>query len=189
MPPKKKKATRANADSGKEREPPGPTLELTLLFDALRSSADLPTMYAALKFTKVRMANEDKGYEATARENDLLKKASLAVPYLMYKKAVDLLTRPRSMGGLAFSSAKADTLVKGIFEEAGFACCGSRMTEKKLMNSCSKIVSSSSDARKILNKLLEVGEEARSKVPDFMANLYASAPGGAPDVDGEKASV
>jgi hypothetical protein len=50
-------------------------------------------------------------------------------------------------------------------------------------------VSSSSDARKILNKLLEVGEEARSKVPDFMANLYASAPGGAPAVDGEKASV
>jgi hypothetical protein len=149
----------------------------------------LPTMYAALKFLKARLANEDKDYEATAHESDLLKKASLAVPYLMYKKAVDLLTRPRSMGGLAFSSAKADTLVRGIFEEAGFACCGSKMTEKKLMKSCSKIVASSSDARKILIKLLEVGEDARSKVPDFMTNLLASGPGGAPDEEGAQVSV
>jgi hypothetical protein len=78
------------------------------------------------------------------------------------------------MGGLAFSAAKADTVVKGIFEEAGVSSCSAKMTERKLLKSCSTIIKAS-DARKIRSKLLEVGEESRSKVADFMVAAATTA--------------
>jgi hypothetical protein len=177
MPPKKKtKSEPGSKDAKRGMVPPVPSShELKFLFANLRQAGDLPSMYAALKLIRERMSKLDKGYAMTSGESDLYHKASLAVPYLMYKKAVDLLMRPRSMGGLAFASAKADATVRGIFEGAGIACCGTKMTEKKLLKSCSAVVSSPADARKILTKLAEVGNEARSKVNELAAALTEEA--------------
>jgi hypothetical protein len=192
MPPKKKPHRREPKTGGgtlddvvaaaaaAASEPVPPSEDLIFLFDSLRRAGDLPTLYAALKFVRERLRGRtgaDRGYVVTAPEQDLLDQACLAVPYLMYKKAVDLLMRPRSMGGLAFSSAKADAIVRGIFEGVGIAALagGPAVTEKRLARACPKLLPSASDARKILGKLAEVGEEARSKVAEFEARLDANA--------------
>jgi hypothetical protein len=158
------------------RRPPVPASHgLRILFASLRGASDLPAAYAALKLLRDRVRGLDRGYVMTPGESDLYEKACLAVPYLMYKKAVDLLMRPRSMGGLAFAASKAEATVRGIFEAVGVAACGSKMTEKKLLRSCPGAVSTAADARKILTKLAEVGSEARSRVAELSASVAEGA--------------
>lgn len=170
--------------------PPDKSPELGRLLDALRGGEDLPTLYAALKLARERLdksggGGADAGYIPSPDETSVLDNASLAVPYLMYKKAVDLLVRPRSLGGLAFSAAKADRLVHAAFGDAGApACCSSSMTERQLLKAGGAAVAAS-DARKVLSKLSEVGDEARSKVPGFLESLLQQQQEVEPEHSGE----
>jgi hypothetical protein len=91
----------------------------------------------------------------------LIKKASLAVPFLMYKLAVERFTRPRSFGGLAFSIAKAKRVAATLFENMGPSCCSANVTEKDLVKAGQIEIT---DARKVLPLMKDVGIETRTKV-------------------------
>jgi len=131
----------------------------------LREATDLPTSYAALKLVK---DNLHRGTKLTKQDEKLLRQASLAVPFLMYKQCVELFTRPRNFQGLAFSIAKAELIAKKLFESIGPACCSETVTEAELVNACGieKV-----DAHKVLPKLRQIGQEARAKVEEIRKEL------------------
>ena len=87
----------------------------------------------------------------------------------MYQMAVEIFTEPKTLGGLAFPSAKAKSLAKDIFEKAGVSACSMNTTESSLK--LQKAGIDQVDARKILPKLKHVGDQARSKVEEIQ-NLF-----------------
>lgn len=164
--------------------------ELDILFDSLREANDLASSYASLKLIKDGLppaavvvgeekvvveqegeAKHDLSLCLTKEEQELLAQASLAVPYLMCKMTKEVCTRPRSMGGLAFSSAKADMFVTDLFLKMGPSCCFEKTLEEDLIEQSLQ----PADARKLLPKLKEVGLHARSKVDELSATVKVKA--------------
>jgi hypothetical protein len=130
---------------------------------ALEESTDLQSVYAALKIVKeIVPLVQDNNENEHDRSLLLVEQASLAVPFLMYKLAVERFTRPLSFGGLAFSIAKAKKIAGMLFETVGLACCSAEVTENDLQKAGLAVA----DARKVLPHLKDVGVEARVKVDD-----------------------
>jgi hypothetical protein len=128
---------------------------------ALKDATDLQSAYAALKIVKeVFPLNSSTALDDDPRQQ-LIKKASLAVPFLMYKMTVERFTRPRSFGGLAFSIAKAKRVAATLFQNIGPSCCSADVTEKDLVKAGGIEIT---DARKVLPLLKDVGIETRGKV-------------------------
>lgn len=154
--------------------------ELEQLLERLKAANDLPACYACLKiireeFAKTRSADNNAIPLLTDKEQELINQANLAVPYLMCKKAIDLCTLPRSLGGLALSSAKARTLCLTVFEKCqGLSCCSSSMTDKKIVRLCKGSLTVQ-DAIRVLPKLAEVGIAARSKVNEIRESILKKA--------------
>lgn len=148
----------------KEKEElPGLLRQRDRALKALENSTDLPSAYAALKVAKevFRINSSTVDDDPTLK---LIEKASLAVPFLMYKISVERFTRPRSFGGLAFSIAKAKRVAAVLFQNIGPACCSAGMTEKELVK-LGRV--EAADARKVLPKLKDVGIEARAEVENI----------------------
>lgn len=129
---------------------------------ALEDATDVQSAYAALKIVK-EVCQLDS---STAEDDDdptqqLIQKASLAVPFLMYKLAVERFTRPRSFGGLAFSIAKAKRVAATLFQNMGPSCCSADVSEKDLVKVGGLEIT---DARKVLPLMKDVGIETRAKV-------------------------
>ena len=135
----------------------------------LNDATDLPTTYAALKLVKDMLRSTGHDDDPPEEHLELIQNASLAVPYLMYQMAVEIFTEPKTLGGLAFPSAKAKSLAKDIFEKAGVSACSMNTTESSLK--LQKAGIDQVDARKILPKLKHVGDQARSKVEEIQ-NLF-----------------
>jgi hypothetical protein len=73
------------------------------ILQALADATDLPSCYAALKLAQERL----RGSSLSASDQQVMEQARLAVPFLMHQMSVEIFTRPRNLGGLAFSFAKA----------------------------------------------------------------------------------
>jgi hypothetical protein len=128
---------------------------------ALEDAIDVQSAYAALKIVKeVFPLNSSTALDDDPRQQ-LIKKASLAVPFLMYKMTVERFTRPRSFGGLAFSIAKAKRVAATLFQNIGPSCCSADITENDLVKAGRIEIT---DARKVLPLLKDVGIETRGKV-------------------------
>lgn len=145
-------------------------LERKALIKALREACDLPSTYAALKLIRESSFLDF----LTEEEKELVSDASLAVPYIMSNLAVEHCTRPRSLGGLAYSRAKAENLIRSLFAKMGPACCADDVKEKDIEKACKDI--SSQDARKIVPKLKQVGTDAKRKVEELREQLLAARP-------------
>jgi hypothetical protein len=128
---------------------------------ALEDATDVQSAYAALKIVKEVFRLDSSTVDDDDPKQRLIKKASLAVPFLMYKLAVERFTRPRSFGGLAFSIAKAKRVSATLFENMGPSCCSANVTEKDLVKAGRVEIS---DARKVLPLMKDVGIETRAKV-------------------------
>jgi hypothetical protein len=128
---------------------------------ALEDATDVQSAYAALKIVKEVFRLDSSKVDDDDPTQQLIKKASLAVPFLMYKVTVERFTRPRSFGGLAFSIAKAKRVASTLFQNMGPSCCSTSVTEKDLVR-LGKI--EITDARKVLPLMKEVGIETRAKV-------------------------
>jgi len=142
-------------------------LERKALIKALREACDLPSTYAALKLIRESSFLDS----LTEKEKELVSDASLAVPYIMSNLAVEHCTRPRSLGGLAYSRAKAENLIRSLFAKMGPACCADNVKEKDIEKACKDI--SSQDARKIVPKLKQVGIDAKRKVEELREQILA----------------
>jgi hypothetical protein len=128
---------------------------------ALEDATDVQSAYAALKIVKEVFRLDLSTVDDDDPTQQLIKKASLAVPFLMYKLAVERFTRPRSFGGLAFSIAKAKRVAATLFENMGPSCCSANVTEKDLVKAGQIEIT---DARKVLPLMKDVGIETRTKV-------------------------
>jgi hypothetical protein len=128
---------------------------------ALEDAMDVQSAYAALKIVKEVFPLDSSTLDDDDPTHQLIKKASLAVPFLMYKLAVERFTRPRSFGGLAFSIAKAKRVAATLFQNIGPSCCSADITEKDLVKAGRIEIT---DARKVLPLLKDVGIETRGKV-------------------------
>jgi hypothetical protein len=128
---------------------------------ALEDATDVQSAYAALKIVKEVFRLDPSKVDDDDPTQQLIKKASLAVPFLMYKLAVERFTRPRSFGGLAFSIAKAKRVAATLFQNMGPSCCSTSVTEKDLVKAGQIEIT---DARKVLPLMKDVGIETRAKV-------------------------
>jgi hypothetical protein len=130
---------------------------------ALEDATDVQSAYAALKIAKevFRLDSSTVVVDDDDPTQRLIKTASLAVPFLMYKVAVERFTRPRSFGGLAFSIAKAKRVAAALFQNMGPSCCSSSVTEKDLVKAGQIEIT---DARKVLPLMKDVGVETRAEV-------------------------
>lgn len=166
---------------------------LDVLRNHQETQLELPVMYAALKTVQeigMNVQVEDGTEHATKESTDppsesslaqpqlsskmiiseeqCLTDALLAIPYLMYKKAKDTLLLPRTMGGLAYSDAKAKEVAHDVFAKLGPKCCF--VNEDELQNHLS-----AQDAHKLLPFLQQVGREARCQVDELQAHWKESA--------------
>jgi hypothetical protein len=92
----------------------------------------------------------------------------------MCKKAIELCTLPKSLGGLAFAQAKADNIVRKIFETLGVASCFETTSEKDLAQACrGNDVIEQQDLRKVLPKLKSIGLESRERIDQVRLELQA----------------
>jgi hypothetical protein len=128
---------------------------------ALEDATDVQSAYAALKIVKEVFRLDSFKVDDDDPTQQLIKKASLAVPFLMYKLAVERFTRPRSFGGLAFSIAKAKRVATTLFQNMGPSCCSTSVTVKDLVKAGQIEIT---DARKVLPLMKDVGVETRAKV-------------------------
>ncbi|KAL7565538.1 hypothetical protein ACA910_003816 [Epithemia clementina (nom. ined.)] len=144
----------------------------------LQQYVELPVMYAALKRIKeigiggngiAPNEENDADPDLTDEDRQLIQDASLAVPYMMYKRFYEHLMLPRTMGGLAFSDAKAKKIARDIFLAMGPACCKESMTDQDLCQACPSV--KPIDALKILPSLKAVGKEARSQLDQIESLL------------------
>jgi hypothetical protein len=133
--------------------------ERTRILEALRTAKNLPSLFAVLKVANEFISTE-KRRQLSAYEQRLLRDATVAIPYLMYKETVEHLTRPLSFGGLAFSVAKAKQISEQLFKSIGPACCFQYMTEGTITREGHL---TKNEARKVLPILKQVGLEASSK--------------------------
>jgi hypothetical protein len=128
---------------------------------ALEDATDVQSAYAALKIAKEVVRLDSSTVDDDDPTQRLIKKASLAVPFLMYKQAVERFSRPRSIGGLAFSIAQAKRVAVTLFQNMGPSCCSADVTEKDLVKAGQIEIK---DARKVLPLLKDLGIETRAKV-------------------------
>ena len=150
-----------------------------------KQNVELPVLYAAFKRIKEIGAwgsqTKEVDSDLTEDEQQLIEDAALAVPYAMYKRLYEHLMLPRTMGGLAFSDAKAKQLARDLFLAMGPACCSEFITDQQLSQACLSV--KRIDARKILPSLKAVGREARSQVKQIEAQLNK---GGEDDEEGDE---
>eukprot|EP00523_Entomoneis_sp_CCMP467_P010971 CAMPEP_0168740098 /NCGR_PEP_ID=MMETSP0724-20121128/11802_1 /TAXON_ID=265536 /ORGANISM="Amphiprora sp., Strain CCMP467" /LENGTH=366 /DNA_ID=CAMNT_0008787519 /DNA_START=61 /DNA_END=1161 /DNA_ORIENTATION=+ len=140
-----------------------------------------------------RPTTDETDTDLTEDDLQLIRNASLAVPLLMMRKVYDHLVLPRTMGGLAWSDAKAKQVAKTLFATLGPGCCAETITEQELIRHCKKqsqqqqqqqqgndatttttttvVVLKPQEAHKLLPLLKTVGREARSQVPEISAQL------------------
>jgi hypothetical protein len=133
--------------------------ERTRILEALRTAKNLPSLFAVLKVANEFISTE-KRRQLSAYEQRLLRDATVAIPYLMYKETVEHLTRPLSFGVLAFSVAKAKQISEQLFKSIGPACCFQYMTESTITREGHL---TKNEAQKVLPILKQVGLEASSK--------------------------
>lgn len=188
---------KGSKDAGGSRDSTDHSVEsqkrVELLVQALRNANDLASIYAPLKLFRDQQKTATKSKAVTveslltSEDQELFKSAALAVPFLLFERAVELCTRPRSMGGLSFSTAKATQVVQLLMatnpsakkgnktlrtpsEQLGcLRFCSAHATEKELLKMCSLL--NASDARKILPHLKSLGAKARSQVPALREKL------------------
>ena len=141
-------------------------------FPPLKQRVELPVLYGALKIIKeIGQGNaHEEESDLTEDDRQLIEDASLAVPYLMYKRFYEQLMLPRTMGGLAFSDAKAMQVARDLFLAMGPACCKETVTDQQLSEACPSV--KRIDARKILPSLHAIGKEARSQLEQVEALLH-----------------
>ncbi|GKY96104.1 hypothetical protein MPSEU_000570700 [Mayamaea pseudoterrestris] len=148
--------------------------------EQLRAASDLPTLYANLMLTKKAIREkqeEEEGLEVyhflAPADIELVESAGTAVAFLMCQKAIEVCTLPKTLGGLAFAQAKADNIVRHLFETIGIAACFEDTTEQDLVKVCrGKDTIEAHDLRKVLPKLKSIGADARGGIDQINKEVH-----------------
>ena len=184
---KKKREQQSDDSDDDSKSLPKPAVSTTdpsmlLYMEKLRDASDMATLYATLKLTKEAIESkreeedlQDLSEFLAPEDIDLLTNAGTALAFLMCKKAIELCTLPKSLGGLAFAQAKADNIVRHLFETMGVAACFEDTTEKDLLKACrDNAVIDQQDLRKVLPKLKLIGVESRERIEQVRTEVQAA---------------
>lgn len=156
--------------------------DLRVYMDKLETVSDLTSLYATLKLTLDAIKSKEETDHNTSaatllskKDQFLLEQSQTALAFLMCKKAIELCTRPKSLGGLAFAQAKADNIVRKLFTSMGVKVCATSTTEQDLVKALPhddvKDPQQQQDLRKVLPKLKLIGMEASIKVDQVRQEL------------------
>jgi hypothetical protein len=123
---------------------------------ALMASTELISIRASLGLVKELF----EGYDEVPPEVfQLANDAEVTSRYLMFQSLSDILTSPKSFGGLAISDIKATSLINQLFEAMGHNLYIEVVSIEKMQLVGASIV----DSRKLLPLVKTIGEEVRKK--------------------------
>lgn len=142
----------------------------------MTSTGDLISIRAALGLVKELF----EGYDEIPPEVfQLANDAEVTSRYLMFQSLRDILTSPKSFGGLAFSDIKATSLINQVFEAMG----PNLYIEVVSIEKMQLVGASTVDSRKLLPFVNTIGEEVRKKemalkkeINDSLLDMICSNP-------------